>query len=148
MRQRMAFVGALLVAAGALVSGCKGQPESAAPTAPAAGGEQAVALGTKQTAGQSEITLTMEPAEPKAGDTRFVAQVQHEGKPQMDAVVKIKLSMPSMNMDGPTADLKHTSGGRYEGIANLSMGGDWRADATITDHHGSQTVSYSFKASQ
>ena len=51
-----------------------------------------------------------------------------------------------MNMGGPSVDLEHTSGGTYEGTADLGMGGDWQATLTVTADPDTPTYKYKFSA--
>ena len=115
----------------------------AAPTTTATAGS----LGAEQTAGPFQVALTTEPAAPKVGDTRFRAQVTRDGQPVKDATVTVSLSMPSMNMGGPETTLT-AAGGHYEGTANLGMGGEYQAKATVTAGGDTGTAVYRFSASQ
>lgn len=96
----------------------------------------AVALGTEAAADHFTVTLTTEKSEVTEGKNKFVAKVAHHGEVSKDAKVTLSLSMPDHGMDGPTVEMKHTSGGMYEGEAELSMGGEWLAKLTITGTEG------------
>ncbi len=119
-------------------------PPAGAGTAAPAG----AALGTAQAAGPFQITLTTDPAAPTEGDTRFIAAVTRDGKPVKDAEVKAALSMPTMNMGGPNVELDHKDDGRYQGEADLSMGGAWQAVVTVSDEGETGTATYAFAAMQ
>ena len=105
-------------------------------------------LGTEHEHGEFKFNLTAEPAELKVGKAKFIATVTHEGAPSDHATVTLKLSMPSMNMDGPSVTLQHKEGGRYEGEAELSMGSEYEAMLTADDHGSSDSAKYKFSVSQ
>lgn len=144
-----------LLLAGAVLwalAGCGGSNQ-ATTTLPTANGASAPggswgALGTEQSAGAFQVTLSTDPAAPKTGDTRFQAKVTNGGQPATDATVNLSPSMPSMQMKGPEATLKHMDGGSYEGTANLSMTGEWEAKTTVTGGGDTGTTVHRFTASQ
>lgn len=127
-------------------------PGPAATTTPPAGAAEttspAAALGTAQAAGPFEVTVTTDPGAPKQGDTRLIAIVTRNGKPVDDAQVTTALSMPTMNMGGPTVELSHTESGRYEAKTNLSMGGAWQAKTTVSAGGDTGTATHDFTVSQ
>jgi hypothetical protein len=152
-RMKPLVIASVLIGTVALVgmlAGCNRTEETTpAATPPAAGttATQGVALGTEQTAGPFQVTLSTEPAAPKAGDTRFTARVTRDGKTVTGATVKVDLSMPSMNMGGPSVTLK-PRGDHYEGTAKLGMGGAWQAKTTVSAGSDTGTAVYEFTAGQ
>ena len=158
------FVGAILglgvLLSLTIISGCGERQEAAeAPAAttttppsttaaPATTDATAASLGAAQAAGPFQVTLTAVPEEPKEGETQFVATIMRDGKPVEGADVELALSMPTMNMGGPTVELDHKEGGRYEREANLSMGGMWQATVTVKDEGETGTATYTFTAVQ
>lgn len=102
------------------------------------------ALGTASEAEHFTITLKAEPADLKPGRAKFIAVVLHHGKPTPTADVKLSLSMPSMNMDGPDVRLTHTADGVYEGDVELPMGGEWLAKVMVDEEGHTGTASYDF----
>jgi nitrogen fixation protein FixH len=143
----------LAIAAVALTSmlvGCGGGSNQTTPSPSQTGSGTAAtgtALGTAAAAGPFQVTLTTAPAAPKVGDTRFQAQVTRDGQPVKDATVTVSLSMPSMNMGGPETTLKPT-GDRYEGTANLGMGGEYQTKTTVTAGSDMGTAVFQFMATQ
>jgi hypothetical protein len=53
-----------------------------------------------------------------------------------------------MNMGGPEVVLKHTKDGVYEGEADLSMGGDWRAKVSVDQEGHTGEAVYDFVVMQ
>jgi len=90
----------------------------------------------------------MNPVNAKAGDVTFKATVTRDGKPVTNAKVMLKTSMPTMSMEGPDEDLKHTSGGVYVGKLNLSMGGYWQADVEVEVGKDKGVAAYGFTVMQ
>jgi YtkA-like len=130
------------------LAGCGRSNEQAA--APPAGGGPAAAgaaLGTPHAAGPFQVTLSTDPAPPKAGETRFQAKVSRDGQPVSAASVSLSLSMPSMSMKGPDVALK-PAGDHYGGAASLAMAGEWEAKVTVTAGGATGTTTYRFSASQ
>jgi nitrogen fixation protein FixH len=89
------------------------------------------------------------PEHPTEGPVRFHAMILRADQPVTDAKVELSLSMPTMEMGGPTIPLQHRSNGIYEGDADLSMGGEWQARLTIQGPDGQTGLaSYQFVALQ
>ncbi|HEY0868568.1 MAG TPA: FixH family protein [Fimbriimonas sp.] len=140
---------------GALVAGCSSTKQADAPPpatdAPVATqpSSSAPGLGTKQEKEHFAVTLETEPAEPKMGKVNFVAEVWHHGEPAPGQTVRVETSMPSMNMDGPSVDLKPTTGNVYEGTADLPMGGEYEAKVSVGGAEGhANEFTYRFNVSQ
>lgn len=153
------FVGALTLTC--TMAGCGNNTEPTATTqAPPVSGNMdntaptnSVAVsgatpGTATAAGPFEVTLALDAPEPKVGDAQFKATVTRDGKPVTDATVKLELSMPQMNMGGPSATLAHTKNGVYAGTANLSMGGAYSAQVNVSASGASGNAVYGFRAIQ
>jgi hypothetical protein len=113
-----------------------GSPSATTPTSEKGMPANAVALGTEAEADHFTVVLTSEKSDVTEGKNKFLAKVAHHGSVSEDAKVTLSLSMPDHGMDGPSIELKHTSGGMYEGEAELSMGGEWLAKVTITGAEG------------
>lgn len=142
-----------LALAGAL-AGCGGreQPTNSPPALTGSGASvTAAALGSEAAAGPFQVSLTTEPAAPKVGDTRFRVTVTKDGQPVKEAAVTVSLSMPGMNMGGPTTTLQPVpkdTGGQYEGSASLGMGGEYQAKTTVTAGGDTGTAVFQFMATQ
>lgn len=132
------------------LAGCDRAAEQTATPPPAGGRPAATApsLGTQQPAGPFQVTLSTDPAAPRVGDTRFEARITRDGQPATGATVRVSLSMPSMQMVGPEVSLEPTGDDTYAGMANLSMGGEWQADVSVSAGGESGTAVYQFSASQ
>lgn len=146
MKARILFVLVLSATVANLLVGCGSKEETIAP--PSATGNKSAALGSKQASEHFTITLSTEPQEPKVGKAKFVAAVTHHGQPTEKAAIKLSLSMPSMNMGGMEVVLKHVDGGKYEGEADLSMGGDWQAKIIAEQEGHTGEGAYSFVVNQ
>ena len=99
-------------------------------------------LGTQQKAGPYSVVL-MSPSEIKPGDAQFMAHVTKDGKNIENAKVNLDLSMPSMNMDGPHVELKHSSGSAYEGNAKV-MASPYAAKVDVEGPDGKGTAEFDF----
>jgi len=82
------------------------------------------------------VTLTTKPSPLGLGQNQFEATVKDsKGQPVTDAIVALQLLMPAdpktkhpeMRTEGT---LNHVGGGTYNGIAIVTMAGDW--DVTVT----------------
>jgi hypothetical protein len=84
------------------------------------------------------IEFRSEPDPARAGENTFeVTLRRRDGSPVTDAAVEVVCSMPpmpAMNMPAmhTTTTLVHQTGGRYRGVATLSMGGTWNVSMTVT----------------
>jgi hypothetical protein len=104
------------------------------------GGSQSTSSSAVQTgkAGEMTVTFASEPDPPRSGDNGFVVTVkQPDGSPLTDGVIKAVFSMPampSMNMPAMRSDaaLAPQGGGVYRGTGQLSMGGTWNVDISVT----------------
>jgi hypothetical protein len=134
-----------LLAVAATLGACSGQatPEPA-PTTIAVNKPAPSDLGTSKTAGPYSVVLMSPKGELKPGDAEFMAHVTKDGKDVTDAKVSLDLTMPSMNMDGPHAELKHTAGNAYDGTANV-MASPYAAKVSVTGADGkSSTAEFDF----
>ncbi len=136
---------ALLAVVPILIWGCgesktedAAQPPTGTGAATMPAAPKGASLGSEGGNDHFTITLTAVPSDLKVGKAKFIAKVLHHGQPTDGAMVKLSLSMPSMNMGGPEVELKHTKDGIYAGEADLSMGGDWQAKVSVEqeDHPG------------
>ena len=105
-------------------------------------------LGIEEKAGPFQVTLTTVPVAPKVGDAKFGVTVMRDGKPVTDATMKLNLTMPSMNMGGPSVTLQHKAAGVYEGSAKLGMGGAYQGEVVVNAGGDTGTALYDFSASQ
>jgi nitrogen fixation protein FixH len=85
------------------------------------------------------LTLTTKPSPLGLGQNQFeVIVTDAKGRPVTDAAVALLLRMPAdpktkhpeMRTEGT---LNNVGGGKYNGIAIVTMAGDW--DVTVTAHH-------------
>ena len=100
-------------------------------------------LGTQKDAGPYKVLLMTPVSDLKAGNAPFMAHVTKDGKDVTDASVMLDLSMPSMNMDGPHVDLKHTQGNAYEGQGEV-MSSPYVAKVNVTGKAGKGAAEFSF----
>ena len=105
-------------------------------------------LGSEATDGQFTVVLRADSPELKVGKATFTATVKFKGEPAEDAKVTLNLSMPTMNMNGPTLTLKHTQGGNFAGETDLTMGGDWLAKVDVSKEGQQYEAIYRFVALQ
>ena len=86
------------------------------------------------------LTMTTKPAPLGLGQNLFEVVVKDaKGQPVTDAEVSLALVMPAdpktkhpeMRSEGK---LKNAGAGKYNGIAMVTMAGDWNATATATRH--------------
>lgn len=141
--KRLALSGIVIIAAVAAACGGGGEPQDNNMNNMPAPGAQAPAAATDAPAGAVDISLTMQPDPPRMGEITFEAMVTSGGQPVTDADVSVELfmaAMPSMNMAEMrnTAALTHEGGGRYRGMGNVMMAGNW--DATVSVKRGGQQV--------
>lgn len=101
-------------------------------------------LGVEQKTEHFGIALTAQPADLKVGAATFKATIRYHGEPTRAAKVTVILSMPEMDMGGPTITLKHEEQGVYSARADLSMGGNWRALVKVEEegHTGEATFDF------
>ena len=100
-------------------------------------------LGSQKDAGPYKVMLMTPAAELKPGDADFMAHVTKDGKDVEDAKVNLDLTMPSMQMDGPHVELKHSTGNAYEGTANV-MASPYVAKVDVSGSAGKGTASFDF----
>ena len=123
-RARRLFVCAFIVML--LASAC-GRPGNPTPSA-------------SQTAstGRATVTFASEPDPPASGDNRFIVTVKRpDGTPVEGGSVKAVFSMPampSMNMPAMRSEtaLSPEGGGVYRGTGQLSMGGTWNVEVSVS----------------
>lgn len=94
----------------------------------------------KYRAGDFEIGIITDPETPRVGDNRLIVELRDaEGNPVSTAIDAFA-EMPAMGampaMRAP-ADLKETAPGRYEGVMDLSMRGEWPLTMRFTPDGGS-----------
>jgi len=91
------------------------------------------AQGLTGRAGDLVARLQTSPSPPRPGKTTFTASVKTAtGAPVTGAAVTLRLSMPSMKMEGPTATLNDKGHGIYSGIAAVGMAGGWQAEISVS----------------
>ena len=90
------------------------------------------------------IRFHSEPDPPQSGSNTIEVSVkQPDGVPVTDATVTAVFSMPampSMNMPAMRSDapLTHVGDGNYRGTGELSMGGTWNVNVTVS--RGTETL--------
>lgn len=129
-----------------LVAGCGRKTESTAPggtSAPAA--SSAAALGSEQTTGPFQVTLSANPSAPKVGEVEFMAKVVQNGQPVKNAKVNLNLEMPGMA--GPSVAMGPMDDG-YMGSVDVTMAGEWKAKVEIAADGKSGTAEYGFTVAQ
>jgi Cu(I)/Ag(I) efflux system membrane fusion protein len=79
------------------------------------------------------LTLSTEPATPKAGETMLRLKLTDpEGKPVTNANVLFVCTMPMPGMTDSKVTAIHTKDGVYEGKAMLGMAGTWEVRISVT----------------
>lgn len=126
MKRPTAVLGAAVIA-GVLGGACSGGGEPPAQEAPETG---------QPLSGDVNVTLTTQPEPPRTGEATFEATVTQGGQPVTDASVSVELympAMPEMKMAEmrSTIALTHEGGGRYRGLGNVMMAGNWDAKVTV-----------------
>lgn len=125
------------------------KPDAAPPhNMPHEGSGVADALGSPHGGEHFAVVLTTVPAEPKVGETKFVAKVLHHGEPFDGATVNVETKMPPRGHGGPKLELKFASGNTYEGSTKLPMVGEYEAKVVIVmkaDPVHTNTFSYKFR---
>jgi len=90
------------------------------------------------TAGRVRVAFASDPDPLKTGTNSLIVTVADtNGKPLEDAAVKVTLSMPampSMNMPAMHVEshLSHEGAGRYRGTGEISMGGTWNVNVSVS----------------
>ncbi len=118
---------------------------------PHEGSGAADALGSPLGGEHFAVVLTTVPAQPKVGDTKFVAKVLHHGESFDGATVKVETKMPAIGHGGPKLELKFTSGNTYEGFTKLPMAGEYEAKVVVVmkaDPIHKNTFTYKFRVGQ
>lgn len=91
-------------------------------------------------AGDFEIGVITDPETPRVGDNRLIVEVRDAAGNPVSTAIDAFAEMPAMGampaMRAP-ADLKETSPGRYEGVMDLSMRGEWPLTMRFTPDVGS-----------
>lgn len=100
-------------------------------------------LGTSKPAGPYSVVLMSPPGNIQPGDVPFMAHVTKDGKEVSDAKVRLDLTMPAMKMDGPHAELRHTTGNSYEGTATV-MASPYAAKVAVSGPGGAGTAEFDF----
>jgi nitrogen fixation protein FixH len=122
----------LCVACAALIvatSACSGNSDSSAP---------ATGAQTVTSAEGFNIRYQSRPDPPESGsNTIEVSVTDRNGAPVTDATVTAVFSMPAMpamNMPAMRSDapLTHAGNGTYRGTGQLSMGGTWTVNVTVS----------------
>jgi hypothetical protein len=135
---------AFLVVSAAVIACAKNQDTAPAPTSATSMSQPTSGdLGKQKSAGPYSVILMSPSGEVSAGDAHFMAHVTKDGKDVEDVKVELSLSMPSMSMEGPHVDLKHTTGNAYEGIANV-MAGAYVGEVEIEGPSGKASVKFDF----
>jgi mono/diheme cytochrome c family protein len=90
------------------------------------------------------VAFSLEPSPPRVGENTLQVRLTDEkGRSIPDAQVQVSLSMPAMQMTGPTLSLRPLKDGTYTGLVLLGMEGAWRAEVTIL-RPGAKPVRASF----
>lgn len=148
IRYTAGLAGLMLMCIALAVAGC-GQKQAPAPQADNAPkvDANAVALGKPNTAGPFTVTLSTPQSPIKVGDVPFTATVERDGAPVKDATVKLTLSMPKMNMPGPSAPMEW-NGKAYAGKVEAGMAGAWQADVEVTAGGDSGRAAWEFNVAE
>lgn len=101
----------------------------------------------KYRAGPFKFDVAVEPKTPQVGANRVVISLDDEkGEPITGAKVHATATMSAMGAMGAmqaAADFEETSPGRYVGVFNLAMSGEWPLSVQIQKAGiGSQTISF------
>jgi hypothetical protein len=96
-----------------------------------------------------DMTLKSQPDPPRVGDNTFEVMVTAGGQPVIDAQLSVELfmaAMPGTNTpEGRTkVAVEHEGGGRYRGIGNVTVAGDWDVKVTAT-RSGQEVGIHTFK---
>lgn len=124
---------AILVIAGAAYWLISEQDESQAPAA--------AGLASYETMGVNVAVATV-PETPRVGENRLIVELKDaEGEPLSNVNIKAHAEMPAMGampaMRAP-ADLREVRPGRYEGLVELSMRGEWPLTITFDTPDGTE----------
>jgi Cu(I)/Ag(I) efflux system membrane fusion protein len=91
-------------------------------------------------AGRFEIGVMTDPKTPRVGDNRLIVEVRDSDGNPVSTEIDAYAEMPAMGampaMRAP-ADLKESAPGRYEGVMDLSMRGEWPLTMSFTPTGGS-----------
>jgi len=106
-----------------------------------ASGALLAACSGKTTQSPLSVTLSFAPNPPVKGfDTLTVTVRDANGNPITGARVRIKTTMPSMSMSGPTFVLTDNGTGRYAVRGNLQYATTWVFDVTSTANGAAGTA--------
>ena len=135
MRRGVLGLCVALVALIVATSGCTGNSDSRAP---------ATVVQSVTSAEGLNIRFQSRPDPPESGsNTIEVSVTDRSGAPVTDATVTAVFSMPAMpamNMPAMRSDapLTHAGNGTYRGTVQLSMGGTWNVNVTVS--RGAETL--------
>jgi len=136
MRGHVLGLGASAIAAVIVAtSACTGDSDSRAP---------ATVVQTVTSAEGLNIRYQSRPDPPESGSNAIeVSVTDRNGAPVTDATVTAVFSMPAMpamNMPAMRSDapLTHAGNGTYRGTGQLSMGGTWNVNVTVS--RGTETL--------
>ena len=135
MRRGVLGLCVALVALIVATSGCTGNSDSRAP---------ATVVQTVTSAEGLNIRFQSRPDPPESGSNAIeVSVTDRNGAPVTDATVTAVFSMPAMpamNMPAMRSDapLTHAGNGTYRGTGQLSMGGTWNVNVTVS--RGAETL--------
>jgi hypothetical protein len=135
MRGHVSGLGAAIAALIVATSGCTGNNDSGAP---------ATVVQTVTSTEGLNIRYQSRPDPPESGsNTIEVSVTDRNGAPVTDATVTAVFSMPAMpamNMPAMRSDapLTHAGNGTYRGTGQLSMGGTWNVNVTVS--RGTETL--------
>jgi len=94
-------------------------------------------------AGPFEVSLGTDSNPPVPGKAKFTAEVSKDGKPVTDAQVNLDLFMPSMKIQGPKIEMKHSAEGKYDADAEI-MKSDYSAKVSVESASGKGTAEFKF----
>ena len=128
-----------------LVAGCGRKTESTAPGGATPAVSLAATLGSEQSAGTFQVTLSANPSPPKVGKVEFTVKVVEKGQAVKNAKVKLILEMTGMA--GPSVELG-SMGDHYMGSVDISMAGEWKAKVEIAAEGKNGMAEYAFTVAQ
>lgn len=127
------------------VVGCGRKTTTSPPRVAAPAVSLAATLGSEQSAGPFQMTMSANPSAPKVGKVEFTVKVIEKGQPVKNAKVKLILEMTGMA--GPSVELSSMDD-HYMGSADISMAGEWKAKVEIAAGSKNGKAVYAFTVAQ
>ncbi|MFQ5508857.1 MAG: FixH family protein [Leptospirillia bacterium] len=88
--------------------------------------------------GNLTVGVRTDPSPAELGDNTITFFVTRDGAPLTDGIVRFRMFMAGMPMSTDTVwiNAPHTKRGRYTGVGDFSMGGEWQVEVSVETASG------------